>query len=104
MAVFRFLTYLFLLVAVVALVSDATPTSRDDQRFEATSLAEHLSSVAPMTLEGTKSTVSTATFPWVWTYVVGPVLAMPTFLLFGLAAALCGYLGRRRHRVNIYVN
>jgi hypothetical protein len=45
-----------------------------------------------------------ATAPWVWDGVIWPVLSVPTFLLFGLLAMWCGYAGRRRHKVNIFVN
>ncbi len=104
MAVFRFLASLFLLIAVVALVADATPGTHEGNKFVATSLAKHWVDLAPSTLESTKAGVARHTFPWVWDSVIAPILAVPTFVLFGLLALLTGYLGRRRHRVDIYIN
>lgn len=104
MAVFRFLASLFLLIAVIAFVADATPTVGEAAGFSATSIAEQWAAVAPSSLESTRQSISHATFPWVWDNLVAPVLSVPTFLFFGLLALLCGYAGRRRHRVNIYIN
>ena len=104
MAVFRFLASLFLLIAVVALVADATPTGQGAHSFAATSLDKHWSDLAPISLEGAKAGISRATFPWVWHSLIAPVLSVPTFLMFGVLGVLCGYLGRRRHRVDIYIN
>ena len=104
MAVFRFLASLFLLIAVIALVADATPVSHGSGSFTATSFAKHWGDLAPSTLQSAKEGVSRATFPWVWDTIIVPVLAVPTFLLFGVLALLSGYAGRRRHRVDIYIN
>lgn len=104
MAVFRFLCSLFLLIAVVALVADATPLGQGTNSFSATSLAKHWGDLAPSTLESAKAAVSRTTFPWVWDTIIAPVLTVPTFLFFGVLALLSGYAGRRRHSVDIYIN
>jgi hypothetical protein len=104
MTVLRFLASLFLLVAVIALASDATPPLSGVGPFKATSIAKHWGDISPASLAAAKTTVSDATFPWVWDYMLAPLLALPTFLMFGLLALAAGYAGRRRHKVNIYVN
>ena len=104
MAVFRFLASLFLLIAVVTLVADATLVSQGTASFHATSLGKHWADLAPSTLESAKAGVSRATLPWVWDTIIAPALAVPTFLFFGVLALLSGYAGRRRHRVDIYIN
>lgn len=104
MAVFRFLASLFLLIATVALVSDATPTTYQDIGFAPTSISKHWTDLAPTSLAATRDGVVRATSQGFWDNVVMTVLAIPTFVFFGVLALLCGFLGRRRHRVDIYVN
>jgi hypothetical protein len=104
MAVFRFLASLFLLVAVIALVADATPTTDEPAGFSATSIAEQWEDVSPSSLESAKRGISNATYPWVWDNLIFPILSIPTFVFFGLLALASGYAGRRRNRVNIYIN
>lgn len=104
MAAFRFLAAVFLLVAVIALVTDLTAPLSGPQSFKATTVEAQWQEMAPATLQSTRAAVEKGTAPWVWTGVVGPLLHLPTFLLFGLLAMLSGYLGRRRRKVNIFVN
>jgi len=104
MAVFRFLAGLLLLVAMVALVADLTPVTYGSGPFHITSLGEHWTRIAPATKESARVAVSEATFPWVWDSAIEVALAIPTFLFFGLLTIGAGYLGRRRHRVNVYIN
>ena len=104
MAVLRFLAAIFLLVAVIALVTDLSWPISAGQPFEATSVVSQWREMAPATLETTRESTIAATAPWVWDGLIAPVLSLPTFVLFGLLALACGYGGRRRPKVNIYVN
>lgn len=104
MAVFRFLSALFLLVAAVALVADATPPLAGSGPFAATAFSEHWTEIAPSSLDAAKEAITRSSAPWVWDTLIASVIHQPTFALFGALALLCGYGGRRRHRINIYVN
>jgi hypothetical protein len=104
LAVFRFLAAVCLLVAVIALVTDLSGPLSGGAPFSATTVEAQWREMAPATLVSTKAAVEKSAAPWLWTMVIGPVLAVPTFLIFGVLAAWFGYAGRRRHRVNIYVN
>ena len=104
MAALRFLAALFALVAVLALVSDATPSVQKQDAFAPTSFEAHWKALSPKTLESTQANLSQSLPPTVWKVLKSTVLAMPTFLLFGLLAAIFGYAGRHRHRINVYVN
>ena len=104
MAAFRFLAALFLLVATVALVSDATPWLTGTGGFAATAFSEQWARVSPSSLKAAQEAVSRATAPWVWDGVLGHLIGVPTFVLFGVLAACSGYAGRRHRRVNIYQN
>jgi hypothetical protein len=104
LAVFRFLAAVFLLVAVIALVTDLSAPISAGQPFSATTLETQWREMAPATLQSTRAAVAAAAPPWIWNAVIWPVLSVPTFLLFGLLALWCGYAGRRRQKVNIFVN
>lgn len=100
MAAFRFLASLFLLAALVALVSDLTPVDNDPNGISVTSLQQHLAAIAPATLDSVRNGIGAAG----WNYLLGPLLAIPTFVFFGLLALISGYIGRRRHRVDVFIN
>lgn len=104
MPALRFVAALFALVAVVALVTDATPAWNGTGPFEATSVVGHWKELAPVSLEAARKTVTQSTPPWVWETVVTSILNLPTFVLFGLLAIVCGYLGRHRHHLKIHIN
>jgi hypothetical protein len=104
MAVFRFLSAVFLLVAVIALVSDATPPLAGAGPFKATTLLGHWDDLAPNSLAAAKKAVTENTAEWVWTGIVEGLFGWPTFVIFGVLAIASGYLGRRRHKVQIFIN
>ena len=103
MAVFRFLSAVFLLVAVIAFVSDATPPLAGAGSFKATTLLGHWEDLAPNSLVAAKAGVTGASADWGWS-VVESLLGWPTFVIFGILALGSGYLGRRRHKVQIFIN
>ena len=103
MAVFRFLSAVFLLVATIALVVDASPPIYGAGSFQATSLAAHWQDLGPSSYEAARKAVSSFA-PWLWNSAISPMLDVPTFVTFGVLAILSGYAGRRRRTVTIFVN
>jgi hypothetical protein len=103
MAVFRFLAAVFLLVATVALVVDASPPIYGAGAFEPTALGTHWKDMGATSFEVAKSAVM-GVAPWLWEGLIGPILAIPTFVTFGILAIVSGYAGRRRRTVNVFVN
>lgn len=104
MAALRFLAALFALVAVVALVTDATPAWNGTGPFDTTSVIGHWKELAPVSLEAAHKAVVQSTPVWVWDTVIMSILNLPTFVLFGLLAILSGYLGRHRHQLKVHIN
>jgi hypothetical protein len=104
MAVLRFLASLFALIAVVALVTDATPALTGTGPFTATSVVGYWRDLAPSTLLTARATVVRTTFPWVWDPMISSVLNLPASALFGGLAIVCGYFGRRREQMKLHVN
>jgi hypothetical protein len=104
MAAFRFLASLFALVAVVALVTDATPAWNGTGPFETTSVIGHWKELAPDSLEAARTAITQSAPAWVWDTVIMSVLNLPTFILFGLLSILSGYFGRHRHQLKVHIN
>lgn len=104
MAVLRFIAGLFLLIAVVAFVADLTPWLQGGKPLAATSFGKHWADMAPATLKAAQSAVTRTTGAWLWDIFIVKAISLPTWLLFGLLAALSGWLGRRRRRVEVFVN
>jgi hypothetical protein len=103
MIALRFLAGVFLLVAVIALVHDAT-RALAAHAFVSTSLFEHWSKLAPASLAGAQSAVQRYTHPLLWDPVIRKLLLLPTWALFTALGALLAYAGRRRRRVNVFAN
>lgn len=104
MAAFRFLAAVFLLIATIALVVDATPWVYGAGPLKATSLGGHWKELGATSHEAAKSALSDLMGPWLWDGVIGTLLAIPTFIAFGALALVSGYAGRRRKTVRVFVN
>ncbi len=100
----RFLSFVTVIVAIVALVADATPALNGVAPFRPTLFSEHWASLAPRSLEAAEAAVGRALHPAVWTYGIGVVVNLPTFLLFGLISAIAAFFGRRRFAVYVFAN
>jgi hypothetical protein len=100
----RFLASLFALIAIVALVADATPAFNGTGQFHAHSVINYWSELAPASLVATRETVTNVTRPWVWDPMLLSVLSAPMSVLFGALALACGYFGRRRVPMKMHVN
>ena len=97
----RFLAALFALIATIAL---ATDISVQGGVFGATSLMGHLEQFAPSLLASIKASVTRVLGSELWDRVVVIIMSIPTFLFFGLLAMFCGYTGRPRRAISVFVN
>jgi len=104
MSVFRFLAALFALIAIIAFISDATPRITGTGPFVPTTLEAQWERTSPNSLKGAQSNVSNGIAPNAWRALESIVLSRPTWGVFGVLALISGLIGRRRHRVNVYVN
>jgi hypothetical protein len=104
MPVLRFLTSVFALIAVLALVSDATPALYGTQPFKMTTIIGYWQLLAPASLAAAQAAVAKASFPWVWDPGIMSVLNLPTPVLFGALAVVCGIFGRRREKMKVHIN
>ncbi|OYY00931.1 MAG: hypothetical protein B7Y80_03170 [Hyphomicrobium sp. 32-62-53] len=104
MAALRFLAGLFALIAIIALVADATPWLNGSGPFAGTSFETQWERISPNSLAAARERVSAGVSPAVWSAIEAVVIGFPTWAVFGALALITGTLGRRRRRVNIFVN
>jgi hypothetical protein len=103
MAVFRFIAALFTLIAIVAFVADVTPRLSGTGPFVSTALETQWEQISPNTLKSARESLNSVS-PAAWRGLEAAVLGFPTWGVFGTLALLCGIIGRRRHRINVFVN
>ena len=103
-ALLRFIARPLLLVAVVALVYDGTRTLAGGSGLVVTSLAEHWQSFFPSSLELVRGLVTKRVHPAIWDGGLVRVLRLPSWLVIGAIGLLLAWIGRKRHRVNVYIN
>jgi hypothetical protein len=97
----RILAGLFLLFAMVAVVTDVTRSSAA-HALVITSLLEHWRTLAPQGLAAAQA--SARRVPLLWEVVIRPPLLIPAWALFGGLGLLFAWFGRRRTKVNIFAN
>lgn len=96
--VLRLLAALAVLAAVISLASDLVMSR------PATTAAAYWQALSPASYAAAARSVTAWAGDWLWRGVIGAPLALPAYVLFALLALALGYAGRRRRRVDIYVN
>jgi hypothetical protein len=104
MAALRFLAGLFALIAIIALVADATPWLNGSGPFAGTSFETQWERISPNSLAAARDRVSMSVSPAAWSALEAMVIGFPTWAVFGTLSLITGTFGRRRRRVNIFVN
>jgi hypothetical protein len=104
MTVLRFLSALFFLIALVALAADAAPLLSSQADIKTTSVLQRWGEISPAVLSSAKQSLESKGLGWVWTSVLVPLFSVPAFAGFGLLGLLFGYAGRRRRRINVFIN
>jgi hypothetical protein len=100
----RFLAFVFILIATIAFVADATPAFDGFGPYQPTMLVEHWSALAPKSVAAAEAAVSNATHPLVWKYTIGTLINLPTYLLFGALGVLAALTGQRREKLDVFIN
>jgi hypothetical protein len=93
-----------LIVAIIALVWDATTSSGSPAGFVATSLGRHWFTFSQASLNLVQASLERYVHPFLWDPVLVEVLKLPTFVFFGAIGILLFVASRRRRKVNIYAN
>jgi hypothetical protein len=99
----RFLSGLFLLVASIALISEATRAQQGVPGAPFTPFLSQLMESAPQTLAGLQRSLRNV-HPALWDPVMKSVLSAPAWVSLGGVGLVLGWLGRRRRRINVFTN
>ena len=103
MALSRWISGLFFLLAVIALVADLTRYATGGG-FQLTSLLAFWKGLSPQSLTSFAGVVQRYTHPYIWDPGLVRLLVLPTSFLCAALGLLFGLFGRRKRRVNIYAN
>jgi len=93
-----------LLIAVIALVYDGTRTLAGGSGLVLTSLMEHWQGLSPATLEGMKMLIVKRLGTAAWDGGLLRLLKLPAWLVFGVLGLVLAYIGRKRQKVNVFMN
>jgi hypothetical protein len=104
MAALRFLASVFLLMAAVVLVADMTLARPGTAGGLLTSLGQHWQALAPQGMAAAQKSMQAGALKHVWGYAIRPLLVMPSWLLFLAIGLMFAYVGRRRRKVNVFIN
>lgn len=104
MIIFRIIGGWLLLIAVVALVYDGTKTLGGDGAVVATPLGQHWFDIHAPSLNVTQAAIERHAAPWLWDPVITTVLSTPAWLVLALLGFAFYFIGRRRRKVDIYLN
>lgn len=97
----RIFAGLFMLIAILAAVTDVT-RSNAAHAVVITTLLDHWRALAPQGLAAAQA--SARRVPLLWDFVIRPPLLIPAWGLFGVLGLLLAWLGRRRSKVNVFAN
>lgn len=99
----RLFAGLFLLLAALALIGDVT-RSMNTRTTVVTSVATQWRQLSPQSLTNAQNAVSKNVHPLAWDPLIWRLLLLPAWFLFGAIGLVLALLGRRRRRVNIFIN
>jgi hypothetical protein len=99
----RVIARLLLIAAMLALVYDGTRTLAAGSGIIVTPLLDHLQTLAPQMLAWLKATLARL-HPLAWDAGALRIMRMPSWLVIGALGFLLAWAGRKRHRVNVFVN
>lgn len=103
MLILRFLGNISFLAAIVALVYDGTK-SLGEGALSMTPLGQHWFNLSPGTLSLAQSAIEKHVSPALWDPVVVTILLAPAWVVFGVTGLILHIIGRKRTRLNVFVN
>ena len=104
MFVLRFIASLFLIGGIIALVHDGIKSIANEEGFINTALGNHWFALSPTSLNALQAGIERYIAAWLWDPVVISILQSPTWIVCFVIAALLYWIGRKRHRTNVFAN
>ena len=103
MFLLRLLGTLFLLIATLSLIHDASQTFSHGNGLLVTPLGQHWHDLSPSSLVFLRNAVRDI-WPWIWDVPISSLLGYPAWVLFGIIGTAICYAGRNRRSTNIFAN
>lgn len=100
----QFLAALFATVALFAFAADFSAARSSGAAFHATALMDRLNDFTPSLLNSARNAVTRTAGAQVWDPLITTLLGAPTFLFFIGLSVFCGFAGRPRREVQIFIN
>jgi hypothetical protein len=100
----QFLAGLFATIALFTFAADFSAARATGSSFHATALIDRLFDFAPSILTSARNAITRTLGEFAWDPLLRIILDLPAFLVFMLLAALCGFAGRPRREVQIFIN
>jgi len=102
--VLQFLAALFATFALFAFAGDFSTARATGTAFHATALIDRLFDFAPSIVTSARNFIVRTLGEFAWDPLLRIVLDLPAFVVFMILAALCGFAGRPRREVHIFIN
>ena len=100
----QFLCALFATTALFAFAADFSAARSTGGSFQSSRLLDRLFDFAPSLVTSAQNAITRTLGPTVWDPIVTTVLALPAFVFFVVLALICGFAGRPRREVQIFIN
>lgn len=100
----QFVAALFAAVALFAFAADFSAARSSGTAFQATALLDRLNDFAPSLLNSARNAVTRVAGPQLWDPLITTFLSLPAFVFFIGLSLFCGFAGRPRREVQIFVN
>jgi hypothetical protein len=100
----QFLAALFATIALFTFAADFTAARATGTAFHATALIDRLFDFAPSVVTSIRNAITRTLGEFAWDPLLRIVLDLPAFVVFMMLAALCGFAGRPRREVRIFIN
>lgn len=100
----QFLAALFATIALFAFAADFSAARGAGSGFHAASLLDRLNDFAPSLVNSARNGVTRLLGARVWDPVITSIAGLPAFVVFIAVAMFCGFSGRPRREVQIYIN
>lgn len=100
----QFLAALFAIMALFAFAADFSEARGTAAGFHSTSLLERMDDFAPSLLNSLQNAATRTLGEGAWDPLLTSFLSVPAYLVFMILGAVCGYAGRPRRDVQIFIN
>jgi uncharacterized membrane protein YfcA len=100
----QFLAALCAAVALFAITSDLTAARSGTGGFHGATLLERLDDFIPSLHASLKTSITRTLGSAAWDPILTSLLGLPAYLVFAVLALICGYAGRPRREVHIFIN